>query len=832
MTAPARGDIESILPLTPVQESILFGTLASRDIGSDPGFLQVQCTLRGDLDGGVLRAAWEHVVARHPALRAAIHWENTERPLQVSQRRVELPWHEADWRGLEASTRQVRLAQLLREDRARGLDLNRAPVHRVTVLRFADDAARLVWTCHHTLLDGWSGAIVLGEVAAAYASLARGEPPRLPPAAPFRDYITWLQRQDPAATEAFWRAELDGLVAPTLLPYVVRQRNTATNVQPTERHATLDEPTSAALRAFGRTHRLTPGTLIQGAWAIVLAGHADASDVCFGATVSGRSSPVPGIDRMVGLFTNALPVRTRVRRDDGVVSFLDTLQQRLATLHRHTHASPAALQTWSGLPGAHRLFDSLVVFENFPADGLGEDGEGRLLWDDLHGGITSSHAVALVATPGDRISLALRYDPERIADADARRVLADVMLVLSRLAQAGDAPVADLLPAAMSVAAPGANGVSAAGSVPPLTPTELSVWGTWQQVLGTRDFGVEDDFFALGGHSLLVARVLAGIDARFGVRLPVTEFFRAPTVRALAGEVDRRVGGVASTDERRTDTRLIPLAAGDSAHGERTPFFFLHSLAGDVVVSYKLLRHFAAHRRVYGVEADHRLPDDADIEDMAASYARDIRALLPDGPYMLGGYCFGGTLAYETARQLASTEGTIALLLVIDSDPRMQEWPRATRVARAMHALRTTPPRQRARSLGRKAKKALGMLIGGGPPAPDESTGAANGASADDPLRATSRQDPAFLEAYGRYVPKPFAGRITVMVAADDPAAVVRRRLDRWAALALEGIEVVTVPGTHYTLLEEPNVRTLADRVQAALDAAASPTPRATLRSD
>lgn len=813
MTAPARSDIEAILPLTPMQTALLFATLAAPGRADDPAFLQMMCTLRGILDEACFRAAWQHVINRHAALRTSVHWEETERPLQVVARSAELSFASEDWRGLPDDVLELRFASFLDDDRNRGLDPRRPPVMRIALLRTAEDTWRLVWSCHHLLLDGWSGALVLGEVAATCDALVSGRSPALPVAPQYRDFVGWLLKQDAAHAEEHWRESLAGLSAPTPLPFE-QPRPPGPIGRRARAETVLEAHATRALLAFAREHHLTPGTLVQGAWALQLAGHAATNRVCFGTTLSGRAAPLPGIDAMVGVLSSTLPVCCGIDPAGTVVAFLHSLQQRLASLQVRAHDPADRIHEWSGVPGRQRLYDSLVVFENIPVDVLGGRRDSRLCWQDLSGGVTTGHALTLVAEPRECLVLKLLHDPLRFRTPDAQRLVDETRAILERLPAAAHAPARNLMPAPAPERTARDGDPSADDLLEPTTSLELRVWKLWEQVLDTRAFGIDDDFFALGGYSLLVARLLAVVEERLGVRVPVATFFRAPTVRALAREVER----LQSAGEDTTRPSAIVLLAPGSEHDPRPPLFLLHGIEGDVVPSYNLVRYLAGGQRVWGVQMDDGIGTDPSFEDMAAYYARAIRTVEPDGPVSLVGNCMGGALAFETARQLSERGGAVASLTVIDADPYVPRWPRNTRLMYAWWNLQSTPRGQRAAAAGRKVRKAITLLF--------EGIRSRIASTGNDAATATERTTPArdadeaHIAAYERYRPHPWNGRVSVVLAGSGPPGLARWRRREWARLARE-VEVHTVPGTHYTLMSEAHVRALADCVQTDLDAAA-----------
>src|SRR6185295_6738727 len=304
-------NVEEIYPLSPLQSGLLFHTLEAPGAGMYGQQLAV--TLEGAFDPLAFERAWSHVIARHALFRTAFAWRDLDRPLQIAFRSLPLPIEHFDWRREaledpenEAASRETvraRLRDFLRAESARDFDPARAPLLRLHLIRIAERTWRFAWTHHHLILDGWSLPLVLDEVMAAYAAYALGREPELPRPRPYRDYIAWLERQDRGAAESYWRSRLAGFAEPTPLPTLPTTRPArafaAGEAFQRELDRELPEGTTAALDAFARGHQVTLNTLVQGAWAILLARSARRRDVVFGATVSGRPAEIAGIETMI-----------------------------------------------------------------------------------------------------------------------------------------------------------------------------------------------------------------------------------------------------------------------------------------------------------------------------------------------------------------------------------------------------------------------------------------------------------------------------------------------------------------------------------------------------
>ena len=216
---------------------------------------------------------------------------------------------------------------------------------------------------------------MFGEVCEQYGAIVDGRAPRLPARRPFRDYLQWLGGRDPREAEEHWRRVLSGFDSPTPLPYdrqpVEAHRAESSESMPIE----LPVEQSRRLHEMARRNGLTVNTVVQGAWALLLARYSGERDVVFGTTVSGRPAELPGVESMIGMFINTVPTRVDVDGGRGAVSWLRELQEEQTESRNFDFVSLAQLKAWSDVAGAANLFDSLVVFENYPIeDTLGENG--------------------------------------------------------------------------------------------------------------------------------------------------------------------------------------------------------------------------------------------------------------------------------------------------------------------------------------------------------------------------------------------------------------------------------------------------------------------------
>ncbi len=412
MTAPDLQNVADIYGLTPLQEGLLFHSVAESGTGLYVD--QVSARLDGDFDPARFRAVWQRLVGQHPALRTAFLWDGLDEPLQVVRETVTLPWTEEDWRHLDPRSQDERRAAFLRRDRARGFALEQAPLLRLTLVRTGERSWWWLLTFHHLVADGWSTAVLLRDVFRAYAASAP-DGGALGHAPPYRDYVAWHAAHSLAAAAGFWREELRGFTEPlrlTSLPFRPDQR-TGERQQETQ----LSVETTAALRAFAAGNGLTLNTVVQGAWALLLSRLLRQRDVVFGITTSGRPPEIESIERAVGLFINTLPLRVDVDPDAALVPWLKAIQQRQLAVRRFEFSPLAAVQRWSEVANGQALFESILVFENYPeSEALVPEG-GAIEVNELHFDEQSNYPLALLCVPGAMLRLIAIRDPRRIGDA-------------------------------------------------------------------------------------------------------------------------------------------------------------------------------------------------------------------------------------------------------------------------------------------------------------------------------------------------------------------------------------------------------------------------------
>ena len=402
-------ELEDTYVLSPMQQGMLFHT--QYEPGGDLYFEQLACRLRGNLNVDAFEQAWDLVVNRHPALRTAFLWNQIEEPVQIVSRRVPVRFQREQWESLTWEEQGSRLAAYLEQDRKQAFDLSAAPLMRWALFQIGPGDFRFVWSWSHLLLDGWSLPLVWTEVLDCWRALSDGQKTTSGRAFPYRDYIEYVERQNAEEAEKFWRMELKGFSSHTPLPFeTTRSVATARKRYVMERRH-LSEADTAAIVRFARDNHVTLSTIVQGAWALLLSRYSGDYDVLFGSTFSGRPESLPGIESAVGLFINTLPVRVQVRPDQELGSWLIELQEHQLELRQFEYTPLVQIQSWSDAPAGSPLFESLVVFENYPLGSSVTVADVKV--EDLQLSERSNYPLNLVVAPGHELLLGVVYDCDR-----------------------------------------------------------------------------------------------------------------------------------------------------------------------------------------------------------------------------------------------------------------------------------------------------------------------------------------------------------------------------------------------------------------------------------
>ncbi|WP_243407604.1 non-ribosomal peptide synthetase, partial [Frankia canadensis] len=426
--------VEAVWPLSPLQEGLHFHSVLDRT--SDAYTAQFSLDFGHRLDADRLRRATKAFMARNPTVRAGFLSEGLPRPVQVIARDLPAPVEEIDLSGLPVGEGARRAERAAADDRARPFDITRPPLFRLTLLHLPGGRDRLVINRQVLLWDGWSGALVVEGLLALYAADGQAPPPA--PAGSFEDHLHWLRERDTDASAQAWRRAFAGLVGPTL---VVPAARGLAPVAPARITAALPDQAARAVRAAARAHGVTLNTLFNAALALVLAGATGADDVVFGTTVAGRPTELDGIDEVVGLFLNTVPVRVRLDPNEPVGDLLRRVAADRLDLLDHEYLGLGDIQRAAGQPV---LFDTLYVLQNFIDEVANEQ------TTDRHGIVATSsldhthYPLTFVLAPGETITVRLEHRTDVVPTGLAETLFARFLAVIDTLAGEPDTPVGQL----------------------------------------------------------------------------------------------------------------------------------------------------------------------------------------------------------------------------------------------------------------------------------------------------------------------------------------------------------------------------------------------------
>ncbi|SOD62616.1 amino acid adenylation domain-containing protein [Streptomyces zhaozhouensis] len=423
----SKPGVEDVLPLSPLQEGMLFQALYDEE-GPDLYVHQLLLDLSGPLDTRALRAAARALLKRHANLRVSFRHADLSQPVQVVHAKVSVPWEQIDLSTLDHEQQQAELARLADVDQARGFDLERPPLMRFTVFRLAPDRFRLMLTKHHILLDGWSVPILVRELFELYGS--KGDPAALGPFTPYKDYLSWISRQDEDESRRVWTAALAEIEEPSHVAPAARGRAL---VRPGWLRQDVPATTTNGLLALARSRGLTVNTVVQGVWGLLVSSLTGKDDVAFGAIVSGRPPEVPRVDTMIGLFINTLPVRVRLPAAETLLDALTRLQEEQAELLAHQHVRLADVQR---LSSHQELFDTTLVYQNYPVDPTTAEMEvNGVRFSGVDGRDGAHYPLNLAAgLMGEDLHLRLCYAPDLFSEDEARGVMDRLLRLLKTVA--------------------------------------------------------------------------------------------------------------------------------------------------------------------------------------------------------------------------------------------------------------------------------------------------------------------------------------------------------------------------------------------------------------
>ncbi|MGJ5676045.1 MAG: condensation domain-containing protein [Nostochopsis sp.] len=424
-------NVEDIYELTPVQKGMLFHCLYASE--SALYFFHHTLTLHGNPNVEAFEQAWQQVVDRHTVLRTGFYWEDIDNPLQVVYKKVKISLNQYDWRGIEEGEQQEQFKLFLESDRKLCFDFSQPCLMRLTLIRLADERYEFIWSNHHIIIDGWSCPIILEECLQIYEALCECKEVTLPPTRPFRNYIDWLQQQNIAKTENYWRQALQGVKLPTPLTFIENNQLSNQDERYDEERIKLSEATTKTLLSFATKNRFTLATLVHGIWSILLSRYTCRNNIIYGCTVTGRPVDLAEVDSIVGMFINTLPINVKLNPEQQLLSWLLDFQSQLVEARHHEYTPLTQIQGWSEVPRNLPMFETIVVVENLPVSQFVRDWKGNIGFKQTGTYYRNNYPLNLVIYPDSEIIVAISYDSRRFDIATITGIIKDFQILLQEI---------------------------------------------------------------------------------------------------------------------------------------------------------------------------------------------------------------------------------------------------------------------------------------------------------------------------------------------------------------------------------------------------------------
>ncbi len=434
-----KSDIEAVYQLSPMQEGILFHSILNPD--ATFYFEQFSCRINGKLNVEAFKNAWQKVLTRNQILRTSFVWKNSEKPLQIVHKNIQVPFDKINLKNEDPENQLKMIEEILREDKSENFNLNKTPLFKVKIVELSDEEYYFIWSFHHILIDGWSRQILLNELLTYYEFERKNLSRHLPENYPFSDYIKWIGEQDEFKSEQFWKKYLGEFESPLKLPLAnLIDIDDTKDSQSKVIH--LSKNLTEVLKNFCRRNETTLSTLLQASWVVLLNKFTNEDDILFGLTFSGRAEAVAGIESMIGLFINSLPVRVKLGQNENIVSLLQKIKNINIDINEYIYTPLVKVQDWSEVPNDLPLFQSLVVFENFPSDSGMETTDLKI--SDVKSFSKTNYPLLLVSAPAEEMPLELIYNPSYFSENNIDKIHHYLEIILEEFVYKSDKPLREI----------------------------------------------------------------------------------------------------------------------------------------------------------------------------------------------------------------------------------------------------------------------------------------------------------------------------------------------------------------------------------------------------
>ena len=432
--------VEDILPLSPMQEGIYF---TAKSLNSPYAYFeQMVFQLQGDLNIEYIEKSLNQLLKRHEMLRTVFVHEKVGRPLQIVLRELIVDFYYTDIAGIDDPGKKAALiGQFKEHDKQRSFDLGNDVLFRAAIFRKDEADYEFIWSFHHILFDGWCLGILISDFFEIYNSYLEGRPCQLPPLKQFRDYLTWLAKQDTEVSEEFWSNYLGGYETAAVIPPQHVPTYNQTGYKHEQVIFPLGKAITAALHQLAGENQVTQNIVFQAIWGIILGKYNNRNDVVFGFVVSGRSPEIEGVESMVGLFINSLPLRVTFEENTTFRQLLQRLREDTIAMNRHQYLPLTKIQALS--PLKQHLIHHAVVFENYPAYG-GAQNSIPVKLSNLDVFEQGSYDLFLVLKPGEQLVVNVEYNGNAYTEAEIDKIASHIEEVIGWITMHNETAIKDI----------------------------------------------------------------------------------------------------------------------------------------------------------------------------------------------------------------------------------------------------------------------------------------------------------------------------------------------------------------------------------------------------
>jgi len=444
-----RQNVEDILALTPMQQGMLFHYLKHSE--SSEYFEQLSLRLSvlhckshrlcRKIDIKTIQMAWNHVALCNEMLRTVYRWDKLEAPVQAVLKSYEVPVRLYDIKDKDRKEQEKLITDIKQNDINMGIDIRKEPF-RITVIELSEEESEMLVSNHHILYDGWSSGIIVKEFLEAYKAISTGKEIKKRAKPKFKDYIKWQNKQNTEAKSTYWKKYLEGYEGKSVIPGCteIKEKKESIGAYETD----LDNETRKNLAEICRREEVTEATVINTAWGILLQQYNDKEDVVFGTTVSGRHAELVGIEEAVGLYINTLPLRVRGEKEEKTGELIRRIEAETRARANDETVALTEIQAERGIGQGEKLFDTLVVIENYPIDKT-LNSEDEIIRIEMSGiREVTNYDITVSVMLGKRIEIKTIFREDKYEGEGIKKLAQHFKNIIKALAEGGNKTVKEI----------------------------------------------------------------------------------------------------------------------------------------------------------------------------------------------------------------------------------------------------------------------------------------------------------------------------------------------------------------------------------------------------